>query len=49
LGLVNLQKSNFRTAFDFVVSAFKNEKQVDETVYQKALQMALESAKSLVK
>ncbi|SMD44851.1 Tetratricopeptide repeat-containing protein [Aquiflexum balticum DSM 16537] len=49
LGLVNFQKGEFRTAFDFAIDTFKNEEHVEGPVFQKALQLALDSAKSLVK
>jgi tetratricopeptide (TPR) repeat protein len=49
LGLVNFQKGDFRTAFDFATDTLKNEDQVEGPVYQKALQLALESSNSLVK
>ncbi|MCH7410182.1 tetratricopeptide repeat protein [Belliella sp. DSM 111904] len=49
LGLVNFEKGEFRTAFDFAIDTFKNEEHVGSPVYQKSLQLALESAKSLVK
>lgn len=49
MGLVNFEKGEFRTAFDFAIDTFKNEEHFDGPVYQKALQLALESAKSLVK
>ncbi len=49
LGLVNFQKGEFRTAFDFAIDTFKNEENVEGPVYQKALQLALESSKSLLK
>lgn len=47
LGLVNFQKEEFRSAFDFAIDTFKNEENVEGPVYQKALQLALESSKSL--
>jgi tetratricopeptide (TPR) repeat protein len=49
LGLVNFEKGEFRTAFDYAIDTFKNEEHVDGQVYQKALQLALESAKILLK
>jgi len=49
LGLVNFEKGEFRTAFDYTIDTFKNEENVEGPVYQKALQLALESAKTLVK
>lgn len=49
LGLVNFQKEEFRKSWDFAIETFRNEEQVESVVYQKALQLALDSAKSLVK
>lgn len=49
MGLVNFEKEEFRTAFDFAIDTFKNEENLEGSVFQKALQLALESAKSLVK
>lgn len=49
LGLVNFEKGEFKTAFDYAIDTFKNEEHVEDPVYQKALQLALESAKTLVK
>lgn len=49
LGLVNFQKEEFRKSFDFAIETFRNEDQIESVVYQKALQLALDSAKSLIK
>nr|WP_316931198.1 hypothetical protein [Lunatimonas lonarensis] len=49
LGLVSFEKGELPTAFDYAIETFKNEEHVDGAVFQKALQLALESARSLGK
>lgn len=49
LGLVNFRKNEFRNAFDFAIDTFKNEENINGPVFQKALQLALESSNSLLK
>lgn len=49
LGLVNFEKADFRIAFDFAIDTLKKEENIEGPVYQKSLQLALESANSLLK
>ncbi|MCF1751371.1 tetratricopeptide repeat protein [Mariniradius sediminis] len=48
LAIVNFQKGDFRTSFGFAIESLRNEEQVEGQVHQKALQLALESSKSLI-
>ncbi|GHB48374.1 tetratricopeptide repeat protein [Mongoliitalea lutea] len=49
LGLLNFEKGDLRTAFELAIDTFKNEEKIDSAVYQKAMQLAIESANTLVK
>lgn len=49
LGLVNFEKGEFRKAFELAIDTIRNEEKIDGPVYQKALQLALEAANTLVK
>jgi tetratricopeptide (TPR) repeat protein len=48
LGLVNFHQGELKTAFDFFIETFRNEENTNSTIYQKALQHAIECSKTLV-
>ncbi|MCH6234499.1 tetratricopeptide repeat protein [Cognataquiflexum rubidum] len=48
MGLLNFQKGDFRSAFDFSIQALRFEQKLESQVYKTALKLALDSSDTLI-